>query len=131
MKHSLMLSFGLALMMNTLAAQSSVNNSTNTPPATVYIYRPDGATIRDFKVTINDKKHVYLRRRQIDTLYLAPGPTEFKTFLGTRSSGVFSMDLTAGETVYLRVYDVLPFRTITSEVALADVPKETFLRDRE
>lgn len=131
MKHSLMLSFGLALMMNTLAAQSSVNNSTNTPPATVYIYRPDGATIRDYKVTINDKQHVYLRRRQVDTLYLAPGPTEFKGFYSSECEGTFSLDLSPGETVYLRVYDIYPYKFKQSELAFAEVPKQMFLRDRE
>jgi hypothetical protein len=129
MKHSLMLSFGLALMTNTLVAQSSINNSTNTPPATVYIYRPDGATIPDFKVTVNDKQHLYLSREQVDTVYLTPGPTEFKSFIGDRSSGTYSMDLKAGETVYLRVYDILPVLLRRVEVEFADVPKRMFLRD--
>jgi hypothetical protein len=127
MKHYLMLSLGLSLMANALAAQSSAN----TPLATVYIYRPDGVTNLDFKVTVNDKQHFYLRRRQVDTLYLAPGPTEFKGFLNSKSSGIYSLDLTAGETVYLRVYEVLPFIYRAIEVAFADVPKQMFLYDRQ
>ncbi len=118
------------MVLSGLVTGYSNGNADST--ATVYIYRPTGGfRTSDFKITVNQTQHLYLRRQQTDTLHLQPGNYTFDLAeLPLIKSQSLNLDLAPNEVVYLRVYESHEPSAIRTSTKIVEVTPRMYHWDQ-
>jgi hypothetical protein len=94
--------------------------------ATVYLYRATFPRVRNFNVQVNGQSTIALSQQKVDTLYLQPGRHVFQISVFSRLGSDFTLDLRAGEVVYLRVYESYEANRLRNRLEFVEVTANMF-----
>jgi len=97
--------------------------------ATVYLYRAQFPRLRNFNVQVNGQSTIALSRQEVDTLYLQPGRHVFQVNVFSKLGSDFTLDLQAGEVVYLRIYESYEAARLRNRLSFVEVTASAFRRD--